>query len=212
MLFQELPLLGVVIPYVSSAVWSDRRPVFTSIRNILRCTSGLYIGPLPPIFNIYAADLQSKTSMPMYIGILVTSCQCVQDVNWTIDRLSKYSLDPNLALNSTKAKWMLLSTRQMKTTHALEELSIDIDCSEKLLERVECTKLLGVHLNQHLSWQEHTTNLPSSCCATLTVFKKLRNFAPFHFRKRLAESLVLSKLDYCNLVYTIQRNSAFGAR
>lgn len=177
---------------------------------------GGILAPRPPsstyMQQIFKARLVCRCTTLLHNSKPPELGECVQDVNWTIDRLNKYSLDPNLALNSTRAKWMLLSTRQMKTTYALEELSIDIDCSEKLLERVECTKLLGVHLNQHLSWQEHTTNLPSSCCATLTVFKKLRNFAPFHFRKRLAESLVLSKLDYCNLVYTTQRNSAFGAR
>ena len=33
------------------------------------------------------------------------------------------------------------------------------------------------------------------------MLRKLRNFSPFHIRKRLVESLVLSKLDYCNLVF-----------
>ncbi len=52
------------------------------------------------------------------------------------------------------------------------------------------------------SWREHITNLLSSCYATLSVLRKLRNFAPFHIRKRLVESLVLSKLNYCNVIFS----------
>ena len=34
------------------------------------------------------------------------------------------------------------------------------------------------------------------------MLRKLKNFAPFHIRKRLVETLVLSKLDYCNVVFS----------
>ena len=49
------------------------------------------------------------------------------------------------------------------------------------------------------------------------MLRKLRNFAPFHIRKRLVETLVLSKLDYCNVVfsampdYQLKRLHAEGA-
>ena len=42
--------------------------------------------------------------------------------------------------------------------------------------------------------------LISSCYRKIFVLKKLKNFAPWHVRKQLAESLVLSKLDYCNVL------------
>ena len=123
-------------------------------------------------------------------------------MNQTIQRLNDYSADSNLALNSNKTKWMILSTKQMSATHSLEELPIDINCHKKSLSRVFSTKLLGIHLDQHLSWREHITNLLSSCYANLSVLRKLRNFAPFHVCKRLVESLVLSKLDYCNVMFS----------
>ncbi len=97
---------------------------------------------------------------------------------------------------------MILSTKQMSATHSLEELPIDINCHKKSLSLVFSTKLFGIHLDQHLSWREHITNLLPSCYATLSVLRKLRNFAPFHVRKRLVESLVLSKLDYCNVIFS----------
>ncbi len=171
---------------------------------------GSILGPL--IFNIYVSDLQGKVQCHCYQYADDTTLlqhsrpneldKCVQEMNQTIQRLNDYSADSNLALNSNKTKWMILSTKQMSATHSLEELPIDINSHKKSLSRVFSTKLLGIHLDQHLSWREHITNLLSSCYATLSVLRKLRNFAPFHVRKRLVESLVLSKLDYCNVMFS----------
>ena len=73
----------------------------------------------------------------------------------------------------------------------------------KDLERVKNTKLLGVHLNENLLWDEHVKNLASSwasCYTTLASLRKIKHFTPYKLRKQLAESLVFSKLDYCDIV------------
>ena len=122
-------------------------------------------------------------------------------VNMDMDNLFHYSQESNLALNSTKTKWMLLSTKQMSSKQDLESISLNIKCSGKSIQRVSSTKLLGVHINQHLTWEDHITNTLSSCYGTLSVLRKIKNFAPLLIRKHIVESLVLSKLDYCNAVY-----------
>ena len=96
---------------------------------------------------------------------------------------------------------MLLSTKQMSIKQQLEHVPVNIKSCDQPLERVSNTKLLGVHINQHLTWQDHITNTLSSCYGTLSVLRKVKNFAPKHVRKNLVESLVLSKLDYYNTVF-----------
>ena len=44
-------------------------------------------------------------------------------------------------------------------------------------------------------------SLLSSSYGTLSVLRRLKNLAPFHVRKHLAESLVLSKLNYACTVF-----------
>ena len=68
------------------------------------------------------------------------------------------------------------------------------------LERIKNTKLLGVHLNENLLSDEHFKNLASSCYATLASLRKIKHFTPYKLRKHLAESLILSRLDYCDIV------------
>lgn len=96
---------------------------------------------------------------------------------------------------------MLISTPQMARYHSLKERDLRIVCGDSALKRISCTKLLGVHMDQHLSWNTHVDSLLSSSYGTLSVLRKLKNLAPFLVRKHLAESLVLSHLNYACTVF-----------
>ena len=67
------------------------------------------------------------------------------------------------------------------------------------------TELRGNEIDNkkhHLSrYTDDIIFLIASCYRTLSVLKKLKCLAPFHVRKLLAESLVLSKLNYACIVY-----------
>ena len=110
------------------------------------------------------------------------------ELNDAISRLGDYSSESNLALNEAKTKWMLVSTRQMSLAHALHDYYPAVSCNGKLLKCVTTAKILGVHMDEYLTWPDHETALLSSCYAALAVFRKLRNLAPYHVRKQLVES------------------------
>ena len=118
-----------------------------------------------------------------------------------LSRLGDYSESSNLALNCSKTKWMLISTPQMARVHNLDVCSVPVACREISLERITCTKLLSVQLDQNLKWNDHVKSLLTSCYGTLSILRKLKNLAPFYVRKNLAESLVIGKLDYASTVF-----------
>ena len=45
---------------------------------------------------------------------------------------------------------MLISTQQMIRTHSLDSMDLELAISDKSLERVKVSKLLGVHLSNDL--------------------------------------------------------------
>ena len=106
-------------------------------------------------------------------------------------------------MNEAKTKWMLISTCQMSRAHALHDYYPAVSCNGKLLQRVTTAKILGVHMDEHLTWADHVPALLSSCYTVLAVLRKLRNLAPYHIRKHLVESLVMSKLDYRCVVFSL---------
>ena len=89
----------------------------------------------------------------------------------------------------------------MSHVHNLDKNRPAIAISDSTLEYVNVSKLLGVHFRQHLNWDEHVQATCKSCYGTVQIIRKLKNFAGYRLRKHLVESLVLSKLDYCDTVY-----------
>lgn len=62
-------------------------------------------------------------------------------------------------------------------------------------------KILGVIFDESLSWDSHLNEVVSKCYKTLQTLRKFKRLTSFGLRKNLAEALVLSKIDYCNIVY-----------
>ena len=52
-----------------------------------------------------------------------------------------------------------------------------------------------------LSWKDHVNNVMKSCYGTLQILRQFKRFTSLNVRKTLAETLVLSKISYCNVAY-----------
>ena len=179
------------------------------------------------LFNLYVADLadelgtvcnchQYADDTTIYNSVKPKDFQLgVEQMNNSLTNLTRWSDESKLALNNNKTKAMLITTPQMANYHSLRTegvMNIFLDnnnnnsCNNnknnKFLEVMESYKLLGVHLSNTFRWDKHINETVSSCYASLAILRKLRNMAPFDLRKRLAETLILSKLDYsCDLVF-----------
>ena len=68
----------------------------------------------------------------------------------------------------------------------------------KVIEQVSKFKLLGVTFSEDLKWNKHVEKATASAYGALRTSTRLQRFLPFNLRKQLAESLVLSRLDYGN--------------
>ena len=172
---------------------------------------GSILGPM--FLNLYVADLQENIDQQVtcfqyaddstfykhckYIDLL----QCEAEMNTALVQLSDWSYDSNLALNAGKTKCMFFSTQQMASTHSLHLHETSLAVDGKLLERIRVTKLLGLHITENLTWNDHIKQLCSICYSTLVTLRKIKNFTPFYLLKQLAEQLILSKMDYGDLVF-----------
>ena len=55
---------------------------------------------------------------------------------------------------------------------------------------------------ENLSWEKHIDQRICTCDKKLFVLKKINRFAPQKTRKHLAEALIISKIDYGNIIYS----------
>ncbi len=67
-------------------------------------------------------------------------------------------------------------------------------------KRLDSTRYLGTQLHHHLNWTDEISTKISSCYKSLSVLRKLKHLAPYKIRKQLSECIVLSKLDYNDIV------------
>ena len=116
--------------------------------------------------------------------------------------MASWSNKSNLALNPVQTKQMVLSTNQLARVHDLNNQTIQLEISNRQLERVSETKLLGVKLQENLKWNDHVKHVADASYGVLRTRRKLRHFTNVNFRKRRAELLVLSRLDYCDSVFS----------
>ena len=86
----------------------------------------------------------------------------------------------------------------MEKLHGFEQDVVELKCKDKTLENVSEFKLLGITIDKNLNWKKHINNVTKSCYATPSVLRKIKRYTPLPVRKQLAESLILSKLDYYN--------------
>ena len=127
---------------------------------------------------------------------------CRNTIYQSINKLlSVWSKESTLAFNNDKTKVMILSTPQMSRVHHLDEYDPNIAVSGYKLGYIKSCKLLRVYINEHLKSDDHIKHTVSGCYATLSIRRKLQYLAKYELRKQLAETLLLSKLDFADLVF-----------
>ena len=93
----------------------------------------------------------------------------------------------------------------MSSRHNLEDSSLLIRCSGQSILQKANVKLFRVIFNQHLTWIYQINNITRSTHGVFTrsirALWKFSRFTPMKVRKTLAEALILSKINYWNLVY-----------
>ena len=84
----------------------------------------------------------------------------------------------------------------------LQDFKYSFDLNNDKVEKVGNWKVLGMIFHENLSWEKHIDQLICSCYNKLFVLKKIKRFAPQETRKHLIEALIISKIDYRNIIYS----------
>ena len=165
----------------------------------------------PKLFNIYTRSFPgtiqsiaysvegyadghqiSKQFSPMFqVATLGKNLnQCFQEISlW----MNKHFLK----LNSSKTKILVIAPPSVKNDIIINGTFIDNKC----IRFVDCAKNLGVLLDSELSFNDQINKVVSSCYRTIRLLYRIKSFLNRTQLKTLVSSLVLSRLDYCNILY-----------
>ena len=119
--------------------------------------------------------------------LLKTTSDCYLDIrNWMTQN--------KLQLNSEKTEAMLTGTRQKLSSISVNTLQLD-NTTVPLSDSVQS---LGVVLDSTLSMENTISQTAKSCYYQLRRISSVRKYLSTEATVKLATSLILSRLDYCN--------------
>lgn len=145
-------------------------------------------------FHLYADDLQ------LYISTHTSNLDiAVEKMNSDLCRISDWSRNNSLVINPQKSKYMFIGTRQKLQN--LQNYTANISVDGALVERVSEAKNLGLTMDSSLHFEKHVSESVRNCFYRLRLLYKIRSYLSESVRITLCESLVLSKLNYCDTVY-----------
>ena len=98
-------------------------------------------------------------------------------INTELKGLNDWLTTNKLSLNIVTTEFMVVGSRQRIKTLNNE---IDIEINGHMVNQVSSVKSLGVHLDNHLMWSEHTDKL---CRKLLQPYRGFKTYKILHFNK-----------------------------
>jgi hypothetical protein len=144
----------------------------------------------------------------------------ISTVNSEINKMAVWFRANKLAVNIGKTKYMIFRMRGKKIDDNLppllydaNELNMPVDVNLiSTLERYHdnhplkegrAYKLLGIFLDEHLSFNSHTDHIVSKLTRSLYCIKQAKNIIPQTGMRALYFALIHSHLTYCSSLMTI---------
>ena len=162
----------------------------------------------------YVDDSKLYISFPVK-DIDIVAGQLTEDLR----RIGAWCCANSLLINPDKTKLLLLGTRQM-----LGKIPDDIHVTllGKQIYPVSSAKDLGIIIDASLTYDEHVTNLVSSCAASLCQINRIKYVLDRQTLITIMKAVVFCKLYYCSSLWAnssaernlkkLQRVQNFAAR
>ena len=186
----------------------DGKTASSEVRAVNRgVPQGSILGPI--LFILYTADMvkhiqHSRYHMyaddtQIYVHVDPNDIKtALKNLHSDLDNIARWSIRNALHLNPIKSKYMILGSKKQIGTVLSLGPHVSILGSE--VAYVTQARNLGIEMDSRLRFEDHVTSVAKNCLFRLKVLYKVRRFLSENVRLNLCESLVLSRLNYGDVV------------
>jgi hypothetical protein len=177
---------------------------------------GSILGPI--LFLCFINDLATASNLFKLMFADDTSCltagpklpDLIEKANIEIQKVANWFRSNKMAINTSKTKVVIFHTKgkSMDTNGKVllfNENEIDIQNEPKLIspiERVTSYKILGVIIDENLTFDFHVQSVNSKIAKSLYCIRKVKNMLPQNAMKTLYYSMIHPHLLYCLNIYS----------
>ena len=166
---------------------------------------GSILGPL--LFILYINDLPlciENSEIDMYADDF-TLHSCSNDISELSSNLMGDILNiedwcnrNSMKINPKKCKSMIIGSRQRL---CFNRCNLGINIYGEEIQNVVQEKLLGLCIDNNLSWTEQVNRMSAAISSRINLLLKIRRFLPMHIRIIYFNAYILPLFDYCCTIW-----------
>ena len=94
---------------------------------------------------------------------------------------------------------MLITTKQKR--NGLSKDGIELKYNDDPLQSIANDKILGVFVDNNLSWSEHVKHISKKIASNVWLLSKIKMFLSQEHRIQFYKSYIQPHIDFCNIVW-----------
>ncbi len=117
-------------------------------------------------------------------------------LNEDMTSASEWCTDNCMLANASKTKAMLITTWQKHASLPEQDRILKVTLNDTQLD-----KLLGVHISNNLSLENHINSILSKVNRNIALLRRIKSYLTVDVRKMFFNTNILPHLDYCTIIW-----------
>ena len=121
-----------------------------------------------------------------------------------LNSLKRWADLNHMVVHPSKSKAMLITTRQKR--QLIQSCPLKLKYDNQLIEEEANHKVLGVIIDNNLTWTDHLTSISKSMSTKIFQLSQIKRFLPQNAKKMFFDAYILSILNYCSTLWDSTNN------